>query len=434
MSCNWNGNIPWLSSGDIKSAQISDSSEKITKRGLEQSTANMCRPGSILVVVRSGILKHTLPVAVLECDAAINQDIKAFDSGDDRLNRWLALAWRASARELLSENREGTTVQSVKIETLNNYELFVPPLAEQKRIVAKVEKLLEKVDASRVRLDKIATILKRFRQSVLAAACSGRLTADWRAEKNSDYEWPVRKLGELGSVSGGITKNSNRRSLQMQVPYLRVANVYANRLELDEVHIIGVTLQEFKRTRLEKNDLLFVEGNGSMDQIGRVALWNESIPRCVHQNHLIKFRAGKTVMPVYVLFQMMSPGGREQLVEKSSSSAGLNTLSISKISDINLPVPPLIEQREIIRRMGKMFALADRLEARVGKARGQVDKLTQAILAKAFRGELVPQDPNDEPAEKLLARIRAKNERITAKGDKATALASIRSGRPRKSR
>ena len=82
----WNGNILWLSSGDIKAATISESSEKITKRGLEESTARLCRPGSVLVVVRSGILKHTLPVAILAREASINQEIKAFDSGDDRLN------------------------------------------------------------------------------------------------------------------------------------------------------------------------------------------------------------------------------------------------------------------------------------------------------------------------------------------------------------
>jgi type I restriction enzyme S subunit len=178
-------------------------------------------------------------------------------------------------------------------------------------------------------------------------------------------------------------------------------------LELSEVAEIGITPQEFERTRLEKDDVLFVEGNGSLDQIGRVALWDASIPGCVHQNHLIKFRAHCLVLPAFVLYQMMSPQGRAQLVEKATSSAGLNTLSISKISDVNLPVPALAEQREIVRRVEQLFTLADQIEARYAKAQAHVDKLTQSLLAKAFRGELVPQDPNDEPASALLARIRS---------------------------
>jgi type I restriction enzyme, S subunit len=107
----------------------------------------------------------------------------------------------------------------------------------------------------------------------------------------------------LGKVTGGVTKNAKRKDLKLQVPYLRVANVYENRLELDEVLMIGITQQEFARTCLARNDLLFVEGNGSLDQIGRVALWDGSIPECVHQNHLIKFRANKNVSPAYVLFK-----------------------------------------------------------------------------------------------------------------------------------
>jgi type I restriction enzyme, S subunit len=122
----WNGSIPWLSSGDIKTDNVGEATETITERGLAESSARLCRPGSVLVVVRSGILKHTLPVAIISRRAAINQDIKCFDSENDDLNRWLAIVWRASERALLSENREGTTVQSVKFETLQNFELAIP--------------------------------------------------------------------------------------------------------------------------------------------------------------------------------------------------------------------------------------------------------------------------------------------------------------------
>lgn len=304
----------------------------------------------------------------------------------------------------------GTTRLKLTQGSLNRIPVVLPPFEEQQRIVAKLKSVLDKVSTCKERLERIPNILKRFRQSVLAAACSGRLTANWREERQLDDEWPLHKLSDVGQVSGGITKNAKRELMGLQVPYLRVANVYENRLSLTDIFKIGVTEQELERCLLKEGDLLFVEGNGSLDQIGRVALWDGSISRCVHQNHLIKYRVGTTLLPKYALFQMMAQSGRSQLIEKATSSAGLHTLSISKISGVSLPIASLEEQQEIVRRVESLFALADQLEARYKKGKAYVDKLTQSILAKAFRGELVPQDPNDEPAEKLLARIPAEKQ------------------------
>lgn len=289
---------------------------------------------------------------------------------------------------------------------LRELEVPLPPILEQRRIVAKLEGLLAKVDTSRERLDRIPTILKRFRQSVLAAACEGKLTQNWRDEHSLPGNWPQQQLSTLGQVTGGLTKSAKREGMARKAPYLRVANVYENRLSLGEIAVIGITDGELERTRLIEGDLLFVEGNGSLNQIGRVAMWDGTIEDCSHQNHLIKFRAGASVLPTYVLYQMMGPSCRTQLEEKATSSAGLHTLSISKISDVNLPIPTLSEQAEIVRRVTELFTFADQIEARYIKAKAQVDRLTQSILAKAFRGELVPQDPNDEPATALLERLK----------------------------
>jgi len=128
-----------------KTDVITTASESITARGLQDSAARLCRSGSVIVVVRSGILKHMLPIGVLATEAAINQDIKCFDSGDDDLNRWLALAWRACTPTLLAENREGTTVQSVKLDTLTGFTLAVPPVAEQRCINVAVRELLARI-------------------------------------------------------------------------------------------------------------------------------------------------------------------------------------------------------------------------------------------------------------------------------------------------
>lgn len=302
----------------------------------------------------------------------------------------------------------------VPADYVKQFSLPLPPLAEQERIVAKVEALLTRVRSVRRRLDAVPGILKRFRQAVLTHACSGKLTEDWRDANESESVWRTTRLGELGDVKGGITKNAQRKSLPLQVPYLRVANVYSNKVDLSEVKEIGVTPAEFERTVLNPDNLLFVEGNGSVDQIGRVALWNGAISECVHQNHLIRFVAGDGILPRFVLYTMMSPIGRERLMANAISTAGLHSLSISKIAAVELDVPPLLEQHEIVRRVEALFTLADSIEQRVAAATKRAEALTQSILARAFRGELVPTEADlaaaegreYETADQLVARIR----------------------------
>jgi len=207
-------------------------------------------------------------------------------------------------------------------------------------------------------------------------------------------------------------------------PYLRVANVYENELRLDEIQEIGVTEKELDRVSLEEMDLLVVEGNGSLDQIGRVAIWNDEIQGCVHQNHLIKIRCHQDrVNPQYLLYYLMSPPGKNEIVDRATSGAGLYTLSISKISSIAVPIFGLSEQTEIVRRVEELFAFADTIEQKAAAALERVNNLTQSILAKAFRGELTADwraaNPElitgDNSAEALLVKIQGERELLKMK-------------------
>lgn len=302
----------------------------------------------------------------------------------------------------------GSTRLKLTQAAMRSIPVSVAPLPEQKRIADKLDALLARVDACRGRLDRVPGILKRFRQSVLAAATSGELTREWREERGLVLVWQESTLGSVGDVTGGITKNAGRANTSLMRRYLRVANVYANRLTLEDVSEIATTPEEFARTRLRAGDVLIVEGNGSVEQIGRAALWRGEIDECAHQNHLIRWRTRGSVMPEFALYWLLSPAGRESLVEFAKSSAGLHTLSLSKVSAVPLLVPPLEEQAEVVRRVGELFQMAERLERRLADVQARIVRTKPSALAKAFRGELVPQDPNDEPASKLLSRLRAR--------------------------
>jgi len=297
----------------------------------------------------------------------------------------------------------GVTRQALTKQQVLDFEVPVPPLDEQRRIADKLDTMLACVDACRDRLARVAPLLKRFRRSVLAAAMSGRLITDIEPTFNSRLE----SLASLGDVAGGLTKNARRDQLALRRPYLRVANVQANELRLHDVSVIGLTEGEFAKTKLREGDLLIVEGNGSIEQIGRVAMWSGEIADCCHQNHLIRWRAGARLLPKFALGFLLSPEGRRQIEAVASSTTGLHTLSVSKVGQLQVPVPTLQLQSEIVRRVETLFAFADRLEARLAQAQTAADRLTPSLLAKAFRGELVPQDPADEPAAELLKRLAA---------------------------
>ncbi|WP_309855575.1 restriction endonuclease subunit S [Deinococcus soli (ex Cha et al. 2016)] len=171
----WGGDVGWLSSGDIKSTKIADSSESITQLGLQNSSAKIAKAGSIIVVVRSGILAHTLPVAVVERDLAINQDIKCFDSNNKNINLWLLIAWKANESKILGQNRDGTTVQSVKYDTLKNWVLSIPPQDEFNEAIRRIESLSAIADRIEAKYAAALSSFDRLTPALLAKAFRGEL-------------------------------------------------------------------------------------------------------------------------------------------------------------------------------------------------------------------------------------------------------------------
>jgi type I restriction enzyme S subunit len=219
-------------------------------------------------------------------------------------------------------------------------------------------------------------------------------------------DWPWLRLGDLAEVAGGLTKNPKRNKLPLKMKYLRVGNVYADRLQLDDITEIGVSEEEWSSNRLNRGDILVVEGNGSVEQIGRVAVWDGSIEHIGHQNHLIRVRLICGQLSRFFLSFLMSPVGRDLIVRQASSTSGLHTLSISKVSALPVPVPSAMEQAQILEALAAPLSCVDAIETEITTALAKLSALRQSILKKAFSGQLVPQDPSDEPASALLARLR----------------------------
>ena len=333
----------------------------------------------------------------------------------------------------------------------------LPPLPEQRRIVAEIEKQFTRLDASVAALRRTQANLKRYRASVLRAACSGELApteAELARAEGREYEpagvllerilterrarwesqekrrgkykepaapdtsdlpplpegWAWATLAQTTEIQGGIQKQPKRAPTDNAYPFLRVANVLRSDLDLNEVHLIQLFPGELEKLRLVAGDLLIVEGNGSPAQIGRMAVWNGQIEDCVHQNHIIRARAHPGVAAKYVETYWNSPIGSASVLNVASSTSGLYTLSVSKVGALPVPLPPLAEQRRIVAEVERRLSVIQQAETAVDASLQRAERLRQSILKRAFSGQLVPQDPDDEPASALLDRIRAQRE------------------------
>ena len=225
----------------------------------------------------------------------------------------------------------GAAIPHIYFRDYQKEPLKLPLLSEQKRIAAIFEKIDSIIEFRNTQLAQLEQVVKsRF------------------IELFNGYD-ETTKLSEVAVVTGGLTKNSKRDQLPMRMPYLRVANVAFASIDVTEILDIGLTQDEYEKTLLEYEDMLFVEGNGSPDQIGRVAIWRNEITPCVHQNHLIKARFNQSkVKPVFAMHYFMSQSGREQIKSKAVSTSGLFTLSVSKVADLLMPVPPMDIQEHFV--------------------------------------------------------------------------------------
>ena len=366
-----------------------------------------------------------------------------------------------------------TAIPGLSRSDYDDIEVAVPPLAEQRRIVAEIETQFTRLDASVAALRRAQANLKRYRASVLKDACEGRLVpteaelarfegreyepadvllgsivaerrARWESQekRRGKYRepsapdisalpqlpegWVWASLEQLAKIQGGLQKQPKRAPADNPYSFLRVANVLRGYLDLEEVHQIELFPGELDKLRLVPGDLLIVEGNGSPSQIGRMAIWKGEIEDCVHQNHIIRARLVGGQSSQYVETYWNSPTGASEVSNVASSTSGLYTLSVSKVSVLPIPLPPLAEQRRIVAEVERRRSVVQQVEATVEASLASAGRLRQSILKQAFSGRLVPQDPDDEPASALLERIRAERE---AQADAATKGKTPRRGR-----
>lgn len=361
----------------VRIQNLTDPTKPMNRTTRIVDPAYLVQPGDLLVSWSA-----TLDAFIWNREPALlNQHIfKVVPNTEVVQKKYLFFALRQAIIEMgRTEHLHGSTMKHINRGPFLAHRIRVPPLRAQAEIVAELEKQFSRLDEAVANLQRVKANLKRQRSATLKGAVDGTLVAN-----GGTTDWRQEQIGRVAVVISGLTKNPKRQQLPRKLPYLRVANVYANELRLDEMEEIGVDDNEVEKLLVRRGDLLVVEGNGSPGQIGRVALWDGSIPNCVHQNHLIKVRFGDDVLPEWAMTWLLSPGGRREIEQVSSSTSGLHTLSTGKVARLPLPVPPLMEQHRIVAEVDRRVSIVREVEAEVDANLKRAQALRQAVLARAF--------------------------------------------------
>lgn len=385
----------------------------------------------------TGAYLGTVAIVEGQTPALLNQRVSKIIFNETLINKkylYFALC-NPSFRHYMVSDDTGSLQKNTNHNYILEYKFQLAPLNEQKRIVAKLEKLLGKVNDCQERLEKIPTLLKRFRQSVLAAACSGRLTADWR-EKNPNVEpaeellnqletpypkphfnvfeqscnydipnsWKFIPLGKLGTLTGGGTPAKSKAEYwEGHIPWISAKDMKFDRIRDSINHISEDAIKNSSTKKIPKGSILFVVRGMILAHTFPVAITDD----VVTVNQDIKALIPEKIELNEYLFISIKLIAQNILFATKEATHGTRRVETGVLQNWAIPLPPLEEQKEIVKRVKALFKKCDLIEQRYQQAKAYTDKLTQSILAKAFRGELVPQDPNDEPASVLLEKIKA---------------------------
>ncbi|RZK17082.1 MAG: hypothetical protein EOO56_18635, partial [Hymenobacter sp.] len=242
--------------------------------------------------------------------------------------------------------------------------------------------------------------------------------------------WTWASMRQLGEVRLGRQRAPQHHSGSHMRPYLRVANVYEDRFDLRDVMEMNFTPEEYETYALRENDILLNEGQ-SLELVGRPALYRNEVPGACFTNTLVRFRVYQNVIPIYALSVFRSYLHNGEFQKIASWTTSIAHLGADRFAGLHFPLPPLLEQAEIVAEVERRLTVLDALSQTLTDELKRAERLRQSILHQAFTGRLVPQDATDEPAAALLARLRETAIQPKTRKTKETPAAPAKEKKPR---
>ena len=345
----------------------------------------------------------------------------------------------------LNTKPKGTGIPHINPTVFNSLPFFLPPLPEQRRIVAKIDSLFSELENGVTLLRSIKAQLAVYRQAVLKWAFEGKLTKEWRhintnenqdntirdmtiardieagqeKYRNIDMEFPTYELPKewkwvsVGYVSKGVSYGTSAKSSKEgKVVVLRMGNIQNGTFVYDDLAYTS-NKREIEKYQLQEGDVLFNRTN-SPELVGKTALYNGSIPS-IFAGYLIRINQISYINASYLTYYLNSPHAKKCGNIAKTDGVNQSNINGTKLSSYPFPLCSKSEQLAIVSAIESRLSVCDKLEQTIDQTLALSVSLRQSILKKAFEGRLVPQDPNDEPAEKLLERIKAEKAAVLAK-------------------
>jgi len=381
VSTYWSGgDIPWISPKDFGDEVIDQSRDRITQRALDETSAALIPKGALLLVTRSGILKHSLPTAVTGTAAAINQDVKALLPVSGIRARFLQYQIEAAADDLLEAAvKSGTTVESVDFGVLRQFPVILATSGEQDRILQQLDDVLGRLDQSRAVANINLERLDDVWAAALAGAFTGALTGEWRASQDLEQNWPSVTLGEVvDEINYG---SSHKSQVRGAVPVLRMGNIKGGRLDWSDL-VYTSDKREIEKHRLRDGDVLFNRTN-SPELVGKTAVYHDERP-AIAAGYLIVVRCGPRIMPDLLAHFLNSPAGRAYCWSVKSDGVSQSNINARKLSAFQFNLPPLAEQALLIEQVDRIAARIELIRERLINVDDDLATLRRQILQTAF--------------------------------------------------
>jgi type I restriction enzyme S subunit len=367
----WGGEICWATPADLSglnSQWIEDTPRKITEKGLRSCAANVLPSGSVLLSSRAPI-GH---VAINKIPMATNQGFKSLVPHAELIDASYLYHWLCTHRLYLESLGNGATFKEVSKSVISKVEIPLPPLAEQRRIA----ELLDQLDELRTKRRKAIVLLDELTQSIFLDMFGDPTL--------NNSAWPVVTVATAGNVQLGRQRAPKYQTGKYTKPYLRVANVFEDRIDTSDVLSMDFDSSDFEKYRLVPGDILLNEGQ-STELVGRPAMWRDEIPGCCFQNTLVRFRPRLDIVePEYALAVFLRLFRTGQFAKISSKTSSVAHLGASRFAKMPFLLPPLQVQRSYVARAHELQTL----RASFASHMGELEELFASLQEKAFRREL----------------------------------------------
>lgn len=308
----------------------------------------------------------------------------------------------------ISEKAQGTTRLNVNANVLKNLIIPLPPLAEQQRIVDRIESLFAKLDEAKEKAQAVVDSFETRKAAILHKAFTGELTAKWREEHNiSKTTWGEKKWGDfLQSIEAGKNWSAEGRPPEgTEFGVVKVSAVTWGKFDELESKTCVVAEQWNSKTQIHKGDFLFSRAN-TLQLVGNCVIVRNISKRLMLSDKILRFKFDEIAHPRFVLYFTRSRIYREQVEQLASGNQdGMRNISQKNLKLVSFPIPTVVEQIEIISILDRAFAKEQQAKEAAEAVLDQIDLMKKSILARAFRGELGTNDPSEESAVELLRQV-----------------------------